>query len=1004
MKTGNVAFGNTGGGVIESAELRVEAPFLQLVMERVWEKEVEQGSDALRLKTLNALGGAEEIVRTHVERAVAALDERSQDVAARIFGRLVTPSGTKIAYTPSDLAQLEQLPAGEVTDVLESLARVRIVHAVAASEGTNESRYEIFHDVLAPAVLGWSAAWVLAQKAEQAAREAEEAQLRLAADLENQEREKKAAELQAERERRLARRWISVAILAGALAIGMGGVAWWAWHEHHQTQVATHLASVIALRRNMDQAFASDPASAVKLAAAAVTKSHHSAWAVAALQRALARVDLIARLRPNAGPVHAAVFTVGGEHLVTAAGRYVDVWDGRTGGFAFRLPMQALVLDAAVSRDGTQIAAGGADGEVELWPLAAGARPQALLPRGSASITSVSFDPDAKHVLAVPRAGPIELIDTSASTKRMTRLNAGVGTWDKPVAAAWDPTGTRVVAVYQSGGAVFAVHSSPKRLFWLGSRPRRQGAGAPTAVQTSSYSAVGFSPDGSVIVTGTTDGVVKSWNARNGRLMLTLRLPFRSSVQSLAFDGRRGAPLWVAVGCADGSVHLWQPRTGFGFALRGHSSTVNSVSFSPDGRWVLSGSDDGTAVVWNTATRTRQAVLNGQTDAVVAAAFSPDGSRIVTASDDGTARLWHVPVQAPDQAVHVPAYDMDTTSFSRHGGRALVAGWGGVDTFDLGKPGNAFRRIEAPFAAFNPDGTRIVIAGPSSIATWNGRTGGRLSVVRFTTTTYPKISSDRNWVALPDEFRGVVWLWRTDERKPTVEIHVGRSINEVALDANGGRLAVGGDGGISVWDTKAQKPIRTPFGDGRETFAISPDGSEVLGAAKAPGGEVDWVTSSGTVTSIWRIDTGRRIVLHTRDEATRIVFSPGGGLVITAGDTNKAVVWNAQTGRKLATLIGYTGGINDLAFSPNGHLVVTAGADGTARVWVARSGELLATYNLGVRNGATPVAAAFTPNGRRILVSGRGGAADVFTCRNCGTLKHLLALAKDREPRTEVAH
>jgi hypothetical protein len=77
---------------------RIEAPYLQLVLERLWDEERAGGSAALRLSTLRSLGGAETIVREHLERALDVLDPAEKEVAASMFDHLVTPSGTKVAH------------------------------------------------------------------------------------------------------------------------------------------------------------------------------------------------------------------------------------------------------------------------------------------------------------------------------------------------------------------------------------------------------------------------------------------------------------------------------------------------------------------------------------------------------------------------------------------------------------------------------------------------------------------------------------------------------------------------------------------------------------------------------------------------------------------------------------------------------------------------------------------------------------------------------------------
>ena len=76
--------------------------------------------------------------------------------------------------------------------------------------------------------------------------------------------------------------------------------------------------------------------------------------------------------------------------------------------------------------------------------------------------------------------------------------------------------------------------------------------------------------------------------------------------------------------------------------LQGHTGEVWHAAFSPDGRWIVTASDDKTARVWNAANGQVLATLQGHTDVVWHAAFSPDGQRIVTASSDNTARVYRV--------------------------------------------------------------------------------------------------------------------------------------------------------------------------------------------------------------------------------------------------------------------------------------------------------------------------------------------------------------------------
>ena len=163
VRTGKVVLGSAGiGGVGDSGaggdEQRIETPYLQLVMTRLWKEESAIGSHMLRRETLSRLGGADRIVRTHLDEVMKTLSASERQAASRAFRYLVTPSGTKIAHTIPDLADYAGISQTDLRAVAEKLCSgdVRILRPVAASpDAPAAPRYEIFHDVLAPAILDW---------------------------------------------------------------------------------------------------------------------------------------------------------------------------------------------------------------------------------------------------------------------------------------------------------------------------------------------------------------------------------------------------------------------------------------------------------------------------------------------------------------------------------------------------------------------------------------------------------------------------------------------------------------------------------------------------------------------------------------------------------------------------------------------------------------------------------------------------------------------------------
>jgi hypothetical protein len=228
VSVGRIATDSTGLGSINGTQGSdaIEAPYLQLVMTRLWQKErtvwETQGSTEtrwLRLSTLLELGGAEEIVRTHLDATLEALSPKERDVAADVFHHLVTPSGAKIAQNVPDLADYAKHSRDEIERVLERLVRsdARVLRRVDPLEGSQGGarRYEIFHDVLASAILGWR------QRVEN-------------------ERLKKRI--------KRTHRWLVAAIVTMIPLVG-GGI--YLWSLSHQITPAKQLMSIIPIPENV---------------------------------------------------------------------------------------------------------------------------------------------------------------------------------------------------------------------------------------------------------------------------------------------------------------------------------------------------------------------------------------------------------------------------------------------------------------------------------------------------------------------------------------------------------------------------------------------------------------------------------------------------------------------------------------------------------------------------------------------------------------------------------
>jgi WD40 repeat protein len=162
-----------------------------------------------------------------------------------------------------------------------------------------------------------------------------------------------------------------------------------------------------------------------------------------------------------------------------------------------------------------------------------------------------------------------------------------------------------------------------------------------------------FSPDGTRVLSGSSDRTVKLWDAATGALLRTFE-GHPEEVSSVAFspDGTRvlsGGGNAYLRGRGDDKIRLWDAATGVLLRnFHGYSEWVYSVAFSPDGARVLSGGDDGTVILWDAATGAPLRVLQGDAVPVYSVAFSPDGARVLSghrnawgkSNWDNMVRLW----------------------------------------------------------------------------------------------------------------------------------------------------------------------------------------------------------------------------------------------------------------------------------------------------------------------------------------------------------------------------
>ncbi len=328
---------------------------------------------------------------------------------------------------------------------------------------------------------------------------------------------------------------------------------------------------------------------------------------------------VVATLSVHGQYIRGASFSPDKTNVVTAnTAPFARIWNV-SGVLGESVPTTAAsdsgsILCAAVSADTSRVAVGLDDGSVLVSRVADGALE--AFHQGSIAVLGLAFSPDGKQIAVRSADGSIRVLKTM-SGRTSFAVPAPAGPAPAPTSApAFGPDGKRFVAATPSGAAIFRTDTSSRLLL-------HPHGGMVVAVA--------FSPDGKSVATGSADGTVTTFDAADGRELVSFP-GGKGTISTLSFspDGAT-----VVIGQAGGVGRIVDLATRRHTELGG---TMRSAAFNPSGDLVASGALGTTRISGRTGKTLT--VLRGHAGPVLAVAFSADGSRVVTTGLDGTIRAY----------------------------------------------------------------------------------------------------------------------------------------------------------------------------------------------------------------------------------------------------------------------------------------------------------------------------------------------------------------------------
>ena len=517
----------------------------------------------------------------------------------------------------------------------------------------------------------------------------------------------------------------------------------------------------------------------------------------------------VRRFEGHAGAVQAVSFSAKGDRLLTAGeDKTARVWEVASGQELHRLEGHTLGLTSAVfSPNGLRVVTGGADATIRVWDVAA-----------NKQVAAETFGKGQTMVTAAWAADGSRLAFAWDSSVRVLEVATNKTTDYRRYGRIGDP---QVIALSADGRSLAAADGNGAKVWSTAAGSGRDLDGLSEAVN-----ALAFAPDGRALVTAGMDKTAWVWGTRGQN---TRRMP----------DG-----LWADV-VTNGKVETVWKGSG---KYEGHDGVIQSVAYSPDGKWVLTGGANrlfdlagetkAEAILWDAAAgRPVRRFLQAKGN-ISAVAFSPDGATVAVGlhlnTGEQSLKFFDAATGKDVTAPKCDIYQVDAVVFSPDGKYVLATGFDKDGTTTRVWARDTGREVQrwagyTPGAAFHPDGKTILVRGLKAAAALRAVEGDR-ELRRYESpfaTQAVALSADGLRAAAVGEFGGVVWDAATGHGIARLNGPFGTDLTNLraAFSPDGRILAVAAGQTTHLLDAKTGKELCRLVGFTDNTWAVvDPEG------------------------------------------------------------------------------------------------------------------------------------------------------------------------------------